>query len=823
MTTTEDLSVARRMAALQTVAQECRESMQRRWPRIEFDSAVWPIKTLYGTRMIDVRLTQLINSFRGADPSFVLAARCLVARSALAGTLKSSRNHQDAWRLLQGQKNPLAKLCRGDLEELEGSAIKQATLKSARKRLQNLTTLALLLDELTRLGVIDHLLWSVNVDVKAALRKLSNQRGKDAKRAREEVLDRQIEAFSDATNAMLAKDPRLSDLDRSAIAATNLLMCAPSRINEVLCLRITDRYKLEDYSNRPIRDDAGDTFRTHQLLLMKGSKGADWTAKPILNFMIGLSDVCWETMLSLGERSRRLLKHYETNPDQLYLTPEVEHLRGKFVTRRNLWKITRLSNREPNDSEVSGANSGVWLGLTSPQRTEHPIQIIEIDNPDRFAPGRRKSPRARVEALRWEDTEAALLKRVHERMASMRRISKDIIYDGPLSELLMLIDTEATQYLPQNWSYTLLLNRLNTAEWRIKGRKEPGVFKKLGLMMSRGGTLVDCYLSPHDPRRWLTTQALRAGERVSDVLINKWANRVSLAQLPAYDLRSPMESAAQAANPVPSELEPISAGLRELEGLEGRYGLSVDVVVAHGDGLAVTSLDAVCRATENRPVARTGGQLIVLYPTRFGACLHQHHERPCRAYTCIGCNEQIAVKGHLPTNQEWRIEQELVMRSIVNQLQALVSARNRGIADDSEALDAHLLTIVRSLDPKAMAAELVARFHDIKDQVKDLHFRNELEQCFIASGVVERLDSLDVPSGALIKYKNPSRHASPGYERSIATQFGGRAQMEEQSSLFYEQYPELAPKALGLQDERHLLRDAEDDDSDDGEQSEQAA
>jgi hypothetical protein len=216
-------------------------------------------------------------------------------------------------------------------------------------------------------------------------------------------------------------------------------------------------------------------------------------------------------------------------------------------------------------------------------------------------------------------------------------------------------------------------------------------------------------------------------------------------------------------------------------------------------------------------------QLIILYPNRFGVCLHQHHETPCRAYSACSevCNEQLTVKGHLPTNEEWRRQDALNNRSIINQLQALITARRRGVADDSAMLDAHLLTLVKGLDVRAMAEELIQRFHEIKDQIQDLNFRNELEAAFVARGVVARLDDAGVPNGALIKYHNPCKHAAPGYERAIEDQCGGREEMERQAALFHQKYPELAPRALGLEDQRYLL-ESDDGDDDVEEKYEQA-
>ncbi|ALL71298.1 hypothetical protein K788_0001887 (plasmid) [Paraburkholderia caribensis MBA4] len=815
-----DLDLIRSAEALQGLAEKCRQDMKQRWPNIDFDAEVWEINKLYGTVMLDVRFHKLIEDFADKDPSYVLAVRCLVARRAFENRIKMWSLAVGAWRLLHRQAIPLAALRRHHLRELEEEQVKEAKENplSAKKNFQYLTQLSEMLDELARLKVIGHLAWGMSEKTKSAFRPLLRE-SRNSTKKHIDVLDRQVEALSDATTAMLLRDERLTAMDRSAIAVTNLLMCAPSRINEPLCMRITDRYTIDDYASRPNGADAGKVYQAHQLLLMKGSKGASWSGKPILNFMVGLSDACWDIILELGKRSRALVAHYEKTPDQLYLPPELEHLRGTEVSKASLWKITNLTDREPTPSEYHATRGGVWGTMIKCQNGAASAAML-IDNPRTYTSHGRKSRYKKIPAVTWQTAETYLLDRVRERMEAMRRVTSVNPFSGPLSQMLVLVDTGRTPYLPQAWDTSSLRVRLKSSPLRAKRNLEESVFLKLGLQMTQNGELVDCYIEPHDTRRWLTTQALNARERLSDVLINKWANRIDISQLAAYDLRTAEQKANQIEVPVPQELESITTGLRALEGIENEYGLRTDIAIAQGDALALTSVDAVMQATENRPVARSGNQIIILYPNRFGVCLHQHHETPCRAYSACsqGCNEQLTVKGHLPTNEEWRKQEELNNRGIINQLQALITARSRGVADDPAMLDAHLLTLVKGMNAQAMAEELIQRFHEVKDQIRDLHFRNELEAAFVAHGVVARLDDPSVPNGALIKYHNHSRHASPGYERAIEAQCGGREEMECQDALFHQKYPELAPRALGLEDQRSLLGSRDDDE--DGEEDE---
>lgn len=818
-----DLDLVRRRAALETLALELRGAMERRWPEIDFDSNIWPIKTCYKTVMNDVRFGAAIASFNGWDGSYMLALRCLIALAALEGKRASWNGLEQAWRLLAIRpmsQVPLAAIHRFHLQEIEDIVVREAKPGAACSINRSLATLASHLDHLARQGVVDRFKWQRSIESKRALSKLTRDRGKTFKSEKSEVLDRQIEAFSEVTSAMLRQDGRLDQFDRSAIALTNILMCAPSRINEALTCKISDRFTIEDYAIRSEDRETSVIHSSHQLLLMKGSKGAQWSPKPILNFMIGLVEKCWRVLVDGGQRSRMLVTWYEQHPDKLYLPPELEDLRGKPVSRLAMWKIVNLTTIEPNKAQLSGISKNYWIHVVDPKDGRAPAEALKIETVHTLRSDGTKA--YKVEALPWGPVEAFLLKEVHERMTRMRRVTLHNHYVGALSEMLVLVDADSTPYLPQALNHETIQCRLKS-----KANRQPSIFVRLGLRMTQGGKEVDCYLNSHDPRRWLTTQALAARERLSDVLINKWANRLSLGQLQAYDLRSDEQKAEQSATPLPTELADLSESLHELEEQSSQYGLSTEIVVAHGQGISVTSMEAVCQATEDRPVARTGGQILILYPTRFGACVHQHHEKPCRSYVCTPCDEQRTVKGHLPTNDEWRKEANLTNRSIVNQLQALITARNRGVADDAQTFDTHLMMLVQQgLDPQTMADDLIDSFHEFKDQIRELSFRHELEQAFVSRGVVRKLDDPQISNGALIKYHNPKRHAAPGHERAMETHFGSSEEMHRQSELFYQQHPELAPADLGLQDERNLLvedEDEDDDDDDEGADYDQAA
>lgn len=315
--------------------------------------------------------------------------------------------------------------------------------------------------------------------------------------------------------------------------------------------------------------------------------------------------------------------------------------------------------------------------------------------------------------------------------------------------------------------------------------------------------------------------ALTYGEKLSDVLINKWANRLSISQLWHYDFRSAETKAAVSAMPDPVELTELSNGLTSCRKLEDEHGPKIDIVTVQEAGISGTTMDAISTTTADRPIARTGEQIIIIYPTWYGFCAHQHHEKPCRAYTsCLPCNNNHLVKGHIPTNDRTRTRASEMHTAILNIVEQMMIIHGREIADDQETLTQHLCHLVeRGLTPAQMTDKLIARFHDIKHLIKDTVLRNMLHEAFVATGFVERLDNPIYTNGALMKYHNPTHHAAPGVERALDA-YGGHERIEQERLAMVEKYPQFAPTTLGLKDERSLI--VPDVDNDERDYSEDA-
>lgn len=382
-------------------------------------------------------------------------------------------------------------------------------------------------------------------------------------------------------------------------------------------------------------------------------------------------------------------------------------------------------------------------GCTDVSRSSRrPIKGTRLPDPDFVQRVERGGQRWRnIDYLPWVDVENLLLKKVHDAINRCRRVTTLNHYQGDLAKMLMLFDSgDLPAFLPGFTSYSSVQECIKGTKRAKKNRPStPSLFEKLNITMPVDGIIRFAEMDSHDPRRWLTTMALRHGEKLSDVIINKWANRSKLSQLKVYDFRTAESIAAAASMPQVEqlkELADLSNGLTAIEKLEEQFGLQTTLVTAHDAGVAVTSLEAVAQAVEDRPVARTNRGIIVIYPQRYGICLHQHHEKPCRNFSnelsvsCLTCDEAVQQKGHIPTNDAVRDVNNKLFNIIVSHLKNLALTHNRNVADDPALLGEHMLMLVeKGLSPlgiEQLANELIANFQEANHLLKDRRLANAL-------------------------------------------------------------------------------------------------
>lgn len=822
-----DFELIYRRKALDDWLADCRKRMGLRFPKIDFDSDHWPTWTLYRTEQPDWYFTEPIADFAAKNVSYREAMRCLVAEMVIAGKPKAVRSPVSAFRLMANAVphcifditlQDLRQIESGGLDEGRANPVSSGTIS---RRLYDLTRQVALLGAK---GVLPRLGFHARAEIQAELRKLWTAHQARSRAGKRDILDRRMEAFNEAFNALLdnpVKDgkPALSPLERDAICSLGLSLCAPSRINEILCVSIDDFVTIGDYAQKAI-DEVDAIHSVHQMLIvtMKGSKGAEWSPKPVLSFMMDVFHYCMNIIKENGTRSRMLVEWYQKHPDTLYLPPELEYLRGRNLSRHGVSKVMYLAETPKRNG------------------TEWPVQEVfttlrerrfKASNPDTHKADGSRNARSSIHFLRWGDVEKLLLNNIHQAMDDCRRVTPLNHYHGDLSKMLFLFDRDELPYLPYALHYPLIIRRLKQRKSsKDNYENPPSIFEKLNITMPVNGKVQFAEIDTHDPRRWLTTMALIHGENLSDVLINKWANRCKLSQLKAYDFRTAEIMAAAAAMPDAAkltELTDLTNGLAAIEKLEEQFGLQTAIVTAHDAGIAVTSMEAIAEAVENRPVAKSSRGIIIIYPQRFGICLHQHHEKPCRNYSndlelsCITCNQGVHTKGHIPTNDETRKVDKKLFNIIVRHLGNLALTHNRGVADDPAALGEHMLTLVEkglsSFTLEQLANEMIENFQQINHLLKDRLLARRLEQAFVAREAVKLLDDPSVQSGALIKYHNPTRHSEPLMEIAL-DEHGGREQVERDEQDLIAKYPQLAPKSLGLTDERHLIAPDDDEEGD---------
>lgn len=402
--------------ALNDWLDNCRLRWARRYPQVNFDAHEWQsLKISNASKVKDARLRPALADFAGKDASFSGGLRCIAAEVVLAESAKSLDVALRAFRLLKDLGGALFDLSLEDLRKIEANQLKHAeeNPSSANTVLGDLQTLSRHIDRFVVKGVIPRIVYAVRQDVKAKLLGLCRVHRERARSSKTSMLDYQIEALSEATSALFNGDTRLSASDRVAIAALNLGMCAPSRANEILCLATDDHVTLEDYTARTSGYEQQKLRGAHQMLIitMKGSKGAQWGAKPILNFMIDLFNLCVTIILEHGRRSRMLVTWYQQNPNTLYLPPELEHLRGKDIDRLSLWKIVNLTDLGPKARP--GDPSSV-VPIFRELRRKGVTKLIE--NPRSITSDGKKNARHTVQAVAWADLEACLLNRVRSAM-----------------------------------------------------------------------------------------------------------------------------------------------------------------------------------------------------------------------------------------------------------------------------------------------------------------------------------------------------------------------------------------------------------------------
>lgn len=793
-----NLELEKQKNALDIWVEKCINKMHSRFPSVDFYAEVWkltdqslrnPLQNSTVSNLpkcLQISFSSSIKKFQGKETNFILCLKCLAFEFIETNKVDFKSISITFDKLSKFPIQSIFSVTDFDLRRIENELLSKSKINpiSSESHLRLLRLLEyFIVPKIREAKVIPQLFFRQDPAIKNELIILKDSHLGDKSKRRKNLDDRnaRIAATSDAISASFNNDPRLNDFDHLVCCALVILFTAPSRINEPLLMSLDDLISIETYKERAKGEMASVYVAQNQLFIaMKGSKGADWAPKPALSFMHDLLLLAIERIKNFGKRSRMLLEHYEANPDTLYLPKELEYLREK-----NLWGSEDITRVIRLDWKNKYANISKPHHIIKKIVNSKPIGMtkIKLSNQDSYL-----IPR--------EIVEKHLLEMVKDAIKKCRKHDNQIYY-GRLSNRLLLCDVATNQheFLPNVLRYSTLSRRLIQREGP-KTVTTGSIFTKLGLKVPSGNNIIDAYITTHEARYFLTDAAAKYGDDLSDVLINKWARRLNISQLNHYIKDDPRFDANHSLMPKIdslNEFSELSDAIEQTTKINEEFGVKTDLIRVNETRVLVTQIDAVVKAIEDRPVARVSNKIILLYPSEFGICLHQHHETPCQSYgvECMGCNDNITIKGHLPSNEAVRAESHKLQKSVINQLEKLVTEYHREIAENQDTFAEHIVNLVKgSLNIETLSSKLIDEFEEIKDLIKDINLRRRLEQAFVAKKTVQFIDDEKTMVGGTIRYRNPYKSGRQGVDK-VELNFGGWEKHWQEEKEIEDKFPFL--------------------------------
>lgn len=352
-----------------------------------------------------------------------------------------------------------------------------------------------------------------------------------------------------------------------------ILCSAPDRVNEVL--RLTVDCEVSQPSSKDGHFEYG--------LRWCSSKGADPMVKWVVRSMVDIVKEAVGNIRKLTQTARDVAIWCERHPGQMYLPPDLEHLRRQ--DRLSMRELVEVLFAEPGD--VHCTTAGVWCRtngiLTEKSRGQLSVAFTDV-----------------------EQAVLAMLPRGFP-IASEECNLK-------YSDLLCLVQRNALHGSRATYRGVFYGLQYNDISNGLGGRTESGyksLFDRLGLTEDDGSPI---RIRTHQFRHYLNTLAQAGG--LSQLEIAKWSGRVNVNQNRAYDHQSDRDVLALVRQAVGDEQHSIGALAR----------LSKATLIPR-DEFALLKV----------PTAHT---------TEFGYCIHDFTMLPCQLHQdCLNCDEQVCIKG----------------------------------------------------------------------------------------------------------------------------------------------------------------------------------
>ena len=275
------------------------------------------------------------------------------------------------------------------------------------------------------------------------------------------------------------------DILGSAVAA--LLLCAPSRISELLSLPLQCEHRARD-------PETGEELYG---LRWWPAKGADPMLKWVIPSMQFLAKDALKKVRTVTEPARALARWYENNPDKLYLPNDLEHLR-----KREHLTLTEVS-------EILGLKrlASAWAWCKA-----------------------KKIEQQRRQGLNWiqfDDVERHVLKDLPKGFPFLPGTGmrfQDALFVFRKQEIGSHQSTSACCFAPVSYRQIELL----LGSKSVRGARS--IFSNHGFFEPDGGPIE---LKTHQLRRYLNTLAQQGG--LSQLDIAKWSGRKDIRQNETYD------------------------------------------------------------------------------------------------------------------------------------------------------------------------------------------------------------------------------------------------------------------------------------------------
>lgn len=778
--------------------QDSRDWLALNHPSIDFDSSKWEVSILgLGKNRSFVELEKTAGEARLAE-NFLSVIRCFQL-DLIRENLKDHKNAMAVCKLLvtKGLKDFL------DLSpELLGLYERELLEKASIGGVQFLEKLYLCLN---KKGILNFH-WVKDWDRYAEIIALSK-----SKRSSENLkhwfvnrggytnVDHRVAAFSDLVATVLSPIESWSDDEKKVLGPREVMsilvialkLCAPSRVNEVLCMSVNDRVTIESFAQAPFdykfmlnegsvssqegADEEGSIinlhrahqrlFETHVVLTQKGSKGAQWGPKPVLSHMTNLCNVLIQRLEKFGERSRMLARHYEAHPNVLFMPEDLRYLREKKGwSALEIWKLLYFGDSiDFSDLQQLSKARDYAYGFFK-RRADLNSMMLAEKGACGVSPSGRK-----VQLYDAKKVMQVILGAVHQSLRDSRVVTDSNLCVGKLSGMLMLTD-----FLQQPHSLvgSLKYDTINLCLSRVdvpKGSIDYNIFSRLKMEMIQNNVVVPAYIHTHDPRRFLTDNALESQnaefglKKISDVLVNGWARRKSLSQLDAYRRPFTVAKAMQAALPpmehtqrLLEELGGLSEALQDYDSLvkskAEEHGLPTFTYSTSAGNVTITTVNGLKQAHVGFDSL---GSVRTIIPLRSGGCLNDHHRTPCQhiVKACLPCSQRIYIKGDLPKYEEVKRVYKSAYDFIYRQMKAYIKELSLGAISEDDAAKLFPLMISKDLDPKALTDDLIQNFERLFERLKPWKIVfDAVEEAFVAMKNIEFEESNKTQAGDSMRY-----------------------------------------------------------------------